>query len=159
MKQIIIVILILFIISCEKEEHKTDYRNKYIGKYAFVVCDYFGIETTDSSGTNLIFNEAYDTIEFVGIIDTFETDKLKIEFSKNTSDPNFGCSLPLQIYGKLYPTFSDSGKMDYPEVTVSCSRNWFEGLFINSDSIYINIGTEALIGISELTIYGKKMNK
>lgn len=159
MKQIIIVLLLLVFTSCQKEEQLTDYRKKYIGEYAFVVCNYLGIETTDSIGTNSLYSRVYDTIEFVGVIDAFETDKLKIEFSKNTSDPNFDCSLPLQIYGRLYPTIVDSCKMDYPEVAISCNRSWFNGKFINADSVYINIGSEALMGTSELTIYGNRLHE
>ncbi len=143
--------MLLFIVfACTKtDESISDYRDLFIGEYDFTICKYFEIETSDP---------VFDTIEYLGTIDAFENDKLKIIYSDNPTEPSLQCALPLKINGLLYPTVTDSGELIYPEVTQGCSRSWFSGSFINNDSISMQIGTSALMGANVINIYGKKID-
>jgi len=130
-----------------------DYRNRWFGTYDFTTISAIGYFEFDFG-----WNYIHDTVIFMGTIEKYDKDRLKIIFKPNATEPNFTeIFYPLQIKGLIYPSVGNLGLLDYPEFT--CDKGEFSGCFSDNK---INISYEQSaghFGHEKHKIQGIKINK
>ena len=152
----IIIVVIVSLSSCKKPLPEPDYRDKWIGSYEFTTIDYYEY-TIYQHPTILII----DTINFIGNIEKYGTDRLKITFMPNATNP-------FPINGLIYSVVEYSGLLRGPECdSLSSSSDIYLYLFsgsISENEININYkdkyGQGGPLGLKyekKLTIQGIKM--
>ena len=132
----IVAICITVITACKKEN---DYRDQWVGEWKFTTYDY---TQSGFSGEPLTIKR--DTIHFIGSIGKYETNKLKIVFKPNATEPDLGNHFPLSINGLLYPTIDDSGILTI--FGLDC-RPYFQGFIFNNE-ISISYGMIGPLGMA-----------
>jgi len=149
----IIIVVIVSLSSCKKPPPEPDYRDKWVGNYDFTIVSAIGYYQFDSG-----WNFTKDTVNFVGTIEKYDNDRLKITFKPNTIEPDFTRILfPLQINGLIYPRVCNFGDFDYPEFR--CDKGGFSGCF-SDNKISINYSQSAgHFGSETHDIQGIKINE
>jgi len=131
----------------------SDYRAKWVGDWEFTTFVYSerGIWFPD------IVTYTFDTISFIGTIGLYETNRLKIIFHPNATEP-------FPINGLIYPIVDESGELDY--IGPSCSDGWVANgiIFGNEISVETRIDTrcDGPLGTyfyEQNNIQGIKINK
>ena len=126
-----LIITAALFVSCKRDKIQVqkegeDYRAKWEGSWNFTTIDntlyYFPPDTI------------IDTTIYTGYISIYDTNKLKIVFKPNASEPRYD-PLPVVIRGIVYPTVDESGMFSYPEVNLE--HGIFRG-FISTDTLYIH---------------------
>ncbi|MDL2296924.1 hypothetical protein LJC68_10095 [Bacteroidales bacterium OttesenSCG-928-B11] len=113
----LIIFVMLTLISCENPieptpESEPDCRDKYVGEYEFTTIH--GIAYCGED--NPMGIPIYDTIIYVGKIEKYDTDRLKITYTSNAIEPSYGNDInPATIHGIIYPVVDKSGTLTYPE--------------------------------------------
>jgi hypothetical protein len=132
-KLIIWIFLILIIVSCQKE--KVDFRDLYIGAYKFTVISYLESNNyLNGQWDKEIFN---DTINYIGSIEKFETNRLKIDFLPYSSEPiSDAIYFPVKINGLIYPEIFYNDSMTYLDFEKIYEERFFDGYF-KGDSVFI----------------------
>lgn len=144
-------------VSCQKERiqqdgnnKEEDYRDEWVGTWDFTTIDY--TQRWMPPVDTLII----DTIRYTGTIITSDTNKLKIVFKPDASDPIINPGPPV-IRGIVYPTVDVFGNLSYPEAYFD--HGHFRG-FISKDSIYMDYSqTYGHFATAWHTITGKKVSK
>lgn len=148
---IIFVIMTIGFFSCEKIE--PDYRDQWTGTYDFTTISAVGYWELGFG-----WSFVYDTMNFVGTIEKYDEEKLKITFKPHATEPDFtDIVYPLKINGLIYPRISKFNKLDYPEFR--CDNGGFSGS-ITEDKINIQYQQSAgHFGNENHKIEGIKINK
>ncbi|MBO4739264.1 MAG: hypothetical protein J5606_06855 [Bacteroidales bacterium] len=121
MKKIIYIfalILAVVSLSCKKPiEESRDYRDKWVGTYMFITYHHLqfysqGFYIPES------FVSIDDTTEFIGTIDKWGEDMLRIVFKPNATEPDTTSRNPVRVEiknGIVYPKVDSMGVLTYPE--------------------------------------------
>ena len=133
---IVLACIAIAYISCEKPTD-SNYRENYVGTYDFTTID------TTRQMVQLPEDSLYsckttsETINYMGIVEKYGNNRLKITFKPNANEPDF-ISDCCAINGLIYPIVNEHSTLTYPEF--SCTdRGGFDGWF-SSDSIIIRYG-------------------
>jgi len=138
-----------------------DYRTKWMGEWNFTTIDYLHYYSIPADPSSLII--IHDTICFIGTIEKYENDRLKIVFKPNATAPDMeGIYFPLRINGLIYPVVDDLGNFDYSNL--KSSHNSFSGEFYFSGFIsgneisidYSNTGPLGMAAYETHNIHGIK---
>jgi len=153
----ILMMGVILFSACRKPEEK-DYRDKWVGNWDFTTIEYERWWTGhDDNGE--IFTITEDTIHYIGTIETYKTNRLKIVFKPDAIEPIY--PVPnvsnANINGLIYPTIDQSGNLTYPEL----GGVWYIGhCFLSNDSIVIMYGQNfGHLGDYSHSVQGTKINK
>ena len=138
-------------------EVTVDYRSQWVGDWDFTTIDYVRYYYPDIYSDSLVVKQ--DTIHFVGTINKHGSDRLKIIFKPNATEPDFTKLYAiLQIYGLIYPVIDDSGTLTYPDFR---SNGDFYGSFLGNeiDIYYYHYGPQGQAAYENHNIKGVKINK
>ena len=109
-----------------------DYRNKWIGNWDFTTIDYVEY-TLDYGGTYIIID---DTINFIGIVEKYEKDRLKIVFKPNATEPPIWnpnqSTFPTPVNGLIYSIINELDSLIYPNFNGE-SKYRFTGFFSSNE--------------------------
>lgn len=133
-----------------------DYRNTYIGNYKFKNFNHLLLLLSIFPPKDTTIN---DTVDYNGVIEKYEVDKLKIIYAPDYIEPDLTYeSFPMRyyVYGLLYPTVSNGGILSYPGMP---ERYRFRGNFIGEDSINFSFSHSTHSGDESYEMFGKKINK
>jgi hypothetical protein len=148
-------------ISCEKPKPKpeTNYRDKYIGVWDFTTIDYLHYVRDIYDTTSLVI--IHDTTNFIGTIEKYETDRLKMVFKSNATEPDMtGIYFPVQVKGIIYPVVDDTDTLRYPNFNGGDGSNFTGSFSGNEIKIrYADRGPLAMAASENHTIQGIKINK
>ncbi len=139
MKKIIYIFtLILAVVSfsCKKPiEESRDYRDKWVGTYMFITYHHLqfysqGYYIPDS------FVCIDDTTEFIGTIEKWGENQLRIVFKPDATEPDTTRRNPVEVEiknGIVYPKVDSMGILTYPEWDYYVNRNFgsFSNIEIN----------------------------
>ncbi|MDR1180442.1 MAG: hypothetical protein LBL13_00470 [Bacteroidales bacterium] len=151
-------------ISCKKPEPEpeTNYRDKYVGAWNFTTIDYI-YYVRDIYDTNSLVI-IHDTTNFIGTIEKYETDRLKIVFKPNATEPDMSdrniVYFPAGVNGLIYPVVDETDTLRYPNFNGGNGNN-FTGSF-SGNEIKIRYGGRGPLGMAASenhTIQGIKINK
>jgi uncharacterized protein GlcG (DUF336 family) len=140
-----------------------DYRIKWVGTYDFTTIDYIHYCNDPECISGVI--EIWDTIQFIGTIGIFGTDKLKITFKPDATEPDLGTGnigyWPLRINGIIYPVVDDTGNLTYLELINGSHHGMFRGSFSKNEINiqYAETGPLGAAAFENHTINGIKINK
>ena len=117
--------------TCLVKTVNEDYRDKWVGTYDFITISAIGYWMP---GTD--WDYTHDTVNFIGTIERFEKDRLKITFKPNATEPNWNpqpniSTFPVPINGLIYPRVCNFGDIDYPEYR--CDKGEFSGCFMDNN--------------------------
>jgi hypothetical protein len=132
-----------------------DYRNAFVGDYQFENFNHILYIDILNPQNNIMVN---DTVFYVGKIEKYSADKLKIVYAPNYIEPKIeNESFPMRysIYGLIYPTVDYTGIMSYPEIP---GRYCFTGKFTAADSITFSFSHGTHFGEESYRMFGKKIN-
>jgi len=101
-----------------------DFRGKWVGDWDITTIDFIKI------GVMPPFEITNDTVNYIGTIETYDVNRLKIVFKPNATYPNFDNN---EINGLIYPIVGEGGLLTYPEYNNRCG---FGGL-LGNDTISI----------------------
>ncbi len=149
---LIVLLVVLFAFSsCTKDDESdseptvtSDYRDKYLGTYEFVIY----------KESFLIFDESeYDTSYFIGEVRKQDTSmvRLIIEYGEDT----IGVTNSLIVTESPDPIVDSLGQLTQPELPGGSIS--FFGEFIGTDSLYMRQRFGSLGSGTVREIYGKKL--
>ncbi len=149
MKNIIIIILLLVgLTQCKKEEKPIDYREKFCGDFLFKTIT--GWETISNTG-NSYTTEFYSSITKVDGNDSLVFIQYKSDNNTvHCGDYYYGSSIEAVI--------KPNGKLVFEINFEDCPHTSFNGFFIGTDSIEITITEYSLGGKDFQKIFGYRKN-
>ena len=133
-----------------------DYRNNWVGIYEFTTIDHLHYCEDPMCSTGVF--DIRDTIQFIGTIEIFGTNRLRIVFKPNATEPKPSHWL-LQINGIIYPTVDPEGILTYSEY--NSGESGFLGS-LSGNEINMNYGASGPLGMQmyeDHAIHGIKSNK
>jgi hypothetical protein len=136
MKKIITFLIIAFILSCEKNNEKIDYRDPFIGTFNFKTAYSITSMCQDSmlDCINHWRTWNFDTSNYLSKIEKVDTNRLLMKLTENTID-GYNDTIVLSLNGEITcPTFPIGGHFS------------FNGKYLSIDSIELNIIVGGLIG-------------
>jgi hypothetical protein len=154
-KALIFGFFIFTVMACEKpcEKPPKDYRDKWIGIYDFTTIDYKRYYFYYPDSIVII----QDTTNFIGTIEKYETNRLKIIFKPNAIEP-YNLNGGTQINGLIYPVVNDSGNLIYPDLEY-IDKGGFGGYFTDNEITISYNRSVGHLGYDNHNIHGIKINK
>jgi len=137
---LIVQIILFAAFGCEAEKNSKDYREPYLGSFAFSSYSFYTINDITTY---------YDTVIFEGLIelDTENDSSIIITYRPEESG-GYTCN-DVKVYGsQIKPKLLALGTIDYPLIRSMCGpHGYFFGSFIGTDSISFALGAGS-IGLS-----------
>lgn len=119
--------------SCKKDQFRNRIHKQFMGQYSFTVVKQRTEDFNPASNYN-------DTFFANGNISKLNKDKVSIDYTPNTLLPPDSFPSYQRTPETLNLSIFDKKELSYPEFLEEYSQGFFEGSFIDDDSIHVEFG-------------------